>query len=378
MNTPKKLRIGFILPGLHLVNRGAEAAFESVAHELAAMPNTEITLIGAGEPRPDSPYNFLHAGCTPREKFRHWPSFPLFRSEYRYEEMTFTKGLWRVYNPADYDAVLTCSYPFVQWALRMKKKNGYRPAQIFVTENGDWPARRLNMEFRWFNCDGLVCTNPEYYRRHQNTFASALIPNGIDVDAFCPGADRREELKLPKAAPLFLMVSALIASKHPVEGIRAVAEIPGAGLVIAGNGPLHEECDRVGKELMGNRYQRITLPFEQMPNLYRSADVLLHMSQDEAFGNIYIEAAACGLPVVGHDHENTRWILDDMGILVDTTDEAALDAALREAAEQKCGLNTAERHQRLSDRFAWPVVADQYHTFISQTLSPPNQSLEHE
>ncbi len=44
-------------PHIELV--GAEAAFEAVARELAAVPNTEITLIGSGAPRPDTPYRFL-------------------------------------------------------------------------------------------------------------------------------------------------------------------------------------------------------------------------------------------------------------------------------------------------------------------------------
>ena len=42
-----------------------------------------------------------------------------------------------------------------------------------------------------------------------------------------------------------------------------------------------------------------------MPGLYRSAEVLLHMSVDEPFGNIYVEALASGLPVVTHDGSST-------------------------------------------------------------------------
>jgi glycosyltransferase involved in cell wall biosynthesis len=363
------MRIAFILPGLHLVNRGAEAAFEAIARALAAMPGTEVTLIGAGEARAHEPYQFLQAGLIPREKFRRWPSIPPFRTEYRYEELTFIKGLWKVYDPSAYDAVLTCSYPFVQWALRMKKKNGRRPKQIFVTENGDWAARRINTEYKLFNCDGLVCTNPEYFRRHESTYASALIPNGIIVDAFSPGPDVRSELELPKASPLILMVSALIPSKHPAAGIRAAAKVPGAALVIAGDGPLHVECDRLGKELLGERYKRITLPSKKMPALYRSADVLLHMSREEAFGNIYIEAAACGLPVVAHDYETPRWILGDMGRFVDSSNIDATANALREAIDLKDTMNSEEQHKLLAKRFAWPVVASQYHSFISKLVS---------
>ena len=72
----------------------------------------------------------------------------------------------RADRPADFDLTVTCSYPFVNWLLRARRRGG-RPAHVFVTQNGDWPAQRVNAEYRWFDCDGLVCTNPEYFERHR-------------------------------------------------------------------------------------------------------------------------------------------------------------------------------------------------------------------
>lgn len=68
-----------------------------------------------------------------------------------------------------------------------------------------------------------------------------------------------------------------------------------------------------------------------MPDLYRAADVLLHMSQDEPFGNVYVEALATGLPIVAHSTLVTQWILEDQAILVDTCDRANVVVALRQA-----------------------------------------------
>src|SRR3546814_16103079 len=67
-----------------------------------------------------------------------------------------------------------------------------------------------------------------------------------------------------------------------------------------------------------------------MPALYRSADVFLHMSLLESFGNVFIEAWASGLPVIGHDTERLRWILGaESQLLCDTEDPAALLGMLR-------------------------------------------------
>lgn len=369
------MRVAFVLPGLHRVCRGAEAAFESVARELAKLDDMTVTLIGGGQPGNSDEYRFIHAGLCPRERFRKWPSIPPLRSEYRYEELTFATQLWRVYDPTKYDVTLTCSYPFVQWVLRTKRRKGKRPLQVFVTENGDWPARRTNAEYRLFDCDGLVCTNPDYFQRHSNCFESALIPNGIDASRYCPGDDERLSLGLPVARPLFLMVSALIQSKYPLNGVRAVAAIPGAALVVAGDGPLREACDQLGRDVLGDRYRRLTLPSEQMPSLYRSADVLLHMSRSEAFGNIYIEAAACGLPVVAHDYETPRWILGNGGFFVDTQCQESLVKLLREVTGKLKG-NMPLSHRELADRFDWKVVAAQYANFLRDLYAKKGASNE--
>src|SRR3546814_5508392 len=63
--------------------------------------------------------------------------------------------------------------------------------QIFVTQNGDWPAYASNTEYRSFSCDGLVCTNPDYLERNSVRWNCALIPNGVDLARFSPGAAER-------------------------------------------------------------------------------------------------------------------------------------------------------------------------------------------
>ena len=186
-NHERPIRVLFALPGLHRVNRGAEVAFQCVAAELAKLPGCEVTLAGSGEGGADAPYRFQHVGCFPRERFEHWPHVPLLRSDCMYEDLTFFPGLVRACDPRRYDVTLTCNYPYSNWALRMRKRRGALPVHIYVTQNGDWPAQRFNSEFRLFSCDGLVCTNPDYFERNRGQWFSTLIPNGVDPDVFKPG-----------------------------------------------------------------------------------------------------------------------------------------------------------------------------------------------
>lgn len=358
------LRILFALPGFHRVERGAELALEQLALELAQRPKRHITLIGSGKERAGQPYSFIHAGCVPRERFEKWPTFPPLRSTYGYEELTFAVNLLCKFHAAEYDIALTCAYPFTNWALRLKGQR-HNPSHIFVTENGDWPARRSNSEYRLFSCDGLVCTNIEYYERHKEQWPSTLIPNGVDTQRFKPGPGDRQLFSVPSKLPVVLMVNALIPSKRVLDGIEMVAQRKDLALVIAGDGPLSAQVDERGQQLLGERYCRLTVPPEQMPTLYQSADVLLHMSQVEPFGNIYIEALAAGLPVVAHETPNTRWIFEDQGVLVDTSspEEVLSGIARALSSDQQAKQECRELALR---RFSWPVIAAAYSQFIEE------------
>lgn len=360
LNNPDKLRIAFALPGFHRFDRGAEVALLAVASELARGGDM-VTVFGSGDERPHAPYRFRSVPSIRRERFEKFPSFPPFRSETAWEDASFVPGLLATFVPGDFDATVTCSFPFTHWALRRPSR--LRPLSIFVTQNGDWPAVATNSEYRSFACDGLVCTNPDYFERNTARWECALIPNGADLERFHTGEDERARFGLPKDRPIVLMVSAFIETKRVLDGIRAVAELDNAFLVVAGDGPLRDEGQALADRLLPGRFLRISLPASDMPALYRSADAFLHLSLLESFGNVFIEAWASGLPVIGHDTERLRWILgDNSTYLCNTEDGPAL--ALTIARALATGRKRTGKVEGI-ERFAWPTVAAQYRTFIA-------------
>jgi glycosyltransferase involved in cell wall biosynthesis len=364
----KKIRIAFVLPGLHRVSRGAEIAFESIAKELTQYKDCDITLFGSGQDKEGTSYKFVHIDNRDRQYFESWPKFPILRSEYIYEEATFSVNFISRYNPKDFDVTLTCSYPFLNWILS-RKGGKERPTHIFVTQNGDHPATTNHVEYRFFDCDGLVCTNPEYYERNKKHWECELITNGVDPNRFYPGLGDRAALGLPVDAPIALMVSALIDSKRVDEGIRAVAQVQGLHLVVCGDGPGRSKIQELGNELLPGRFHLIKLSHNQMPDMYRAANVFMHLSLDEPFGNVYLEALATGLPVLAHDCSISRWILEDTSILVDTRDTSQIASGLHRALKKESTIDSGKRVDLIKRRFTWSIIAQNYYLFIQKLLN---------
>lgn len=353
------MRVLFALPGFHTHERGAEVALLSVARELSRGGDT-ITVMGSGPPRPDEPYAYVRIPMIDRKRFEKFPSVPLFRNETMWEDATFGTAMLAKYRPGDFDAVVTCNFPFTHLALR-RPTTGKSPLQIFVTQNGDWAARSDKAEFRLFRCDGLVCTNPDYQEATKDRWPTALIPNGIDPARYRDVAADRAALGLPEGVPIVLMVSAMIDTKRVADGIRAVAGLPDAHLVVAGDGPLRAEVDALAAQLLPGRFKRMTLTAPDMPRLYASADAFLHMSLLEAFGNVFVEAMASGLPIVGHDTPRLRWIVGDRDTLCDTEDLRAVTAALAKALA--IGRGAADPR---AAEFSWSAIAAKYRAFLTE------------
>ena len=72
------------------------------------------------------------------------------------------------------------------------------------------------------------------------------------------------------------------------------------------------------------------VPEEDLLDLYRLADLYVMPSTQEGFGIVYLEAAACGLRVVGGAGGGSADAVPDerIGVLVDPSDRDALAAAI--------------------------------------------------
>ncbi|KWW97979.1 glycosyl transferase [Carbonactinospora thermoautotrophica] len=144
----------------------------------------------------------------------------------------------------------------------------------------------------------------ELVRMGVNRRRISVIPCGVDLDRFSP-----EGPAWPRGdRPRLLVVSRLVERKGIDVAIQALPRIPDAELLIAGGPPR----DRLGRDPEVRRLMAIAarygvsdrveflgaVPREEIPALYRSADLLITTPWYEPFGITPLEAMACGVPVV--------------------------------------------------------------------------------
>ncbi|MEN9935784.1 MAG: hypothetical protein RLZZ387_2363 [Chloroflexota bacterium] len=197
-------------------------------------------------------------------------------------------------------------------------------------------------------------------------FEPEVVFNGIDTALFRP-QPRDEALRrelLERASFLLLWVGRMQPWKGLDTAIRALAEIPGAALAVAGDGEERANMERLARDLgLAERVRFLgPLPRAELPRYYAAADLLLATSfASETFGIGPVEAQACGLPVVASRFGGFPEVVDESstGLLVPPRDPAALAEACRALlhdAPRRSAMAAAA--PRWAAQFAWPAVAD--------------------
>jgi glycosyltransferase involved in cell wall biosynthesis len=93
------------------------------------------------------------------------------------------------------------------------------------------------------------------------------------------------------------------------------------------------------------------VPHEQLPELYRGAEVFIYPSRFEGFGIPVVEAMACGVPCVVSSHPSLDEACGDAALRVDPESPEAIAEGVREAMRRRDGL--VARGREHARRFDW-------------------------
>lgn len=227
--------------------------------------------------------------------------------------------------------------------------------------------------------DADVVTFVSRYTRGR--FASAFgpqaalehLPPGVDTDRFVPDPVARAELRARYGLgrrPVAVCLSRLVPRKGQDMLIRAWPAIrrrvPGAALVVVGGGPYLGKLQQLARahDVAADITFTGAVPGAELPGHHAMADVFAMPCRTrgagldvEGLGIVYLEASACGVPVVaGTSGGAPETVLDGRtGTVVDGNDVGAVASAISDVLAdpgRAAAMGAAGRHWAV-DNWQW-------------------------
>ncbi len=167
-----------------------------------------------------------------------------------------------------------------------------------------------HLAYRW--CDAAVACGGEVARslRRRATGCGVrvvrlpnAVPRGLLRERDPRGREAaRRELGIPPRACVLLAIGRMAAPKNFPYAVEVASRLsillPGALLLIAGEGPARGEVERRIAELGAGDCVRLLGYRTDVARLHDAADALLMTSLDEGFPMVALEAGAAGLPTI--------------------------------------------------------------------------------
>ena len=192
---------------------------------------------------------------------------------------------------------------------------------LYLKTLGRWTFNQADVVFCYTDVD------KERVRDLGVTSRIEVVPNGIDTERFTP--EGPESDLIDAEGPVVLFVGRFAEGKRPwlaVEAFAAVLEeYPDAELYLCGDGALREDLEAQAAELgIGEAVTFLGhVPYDEMPKVYRSGDVLVLPSRAEGVPRTVLEAIASGLEIVMSDLDQVTSELGSRGhIVADRADDS--------------------------------------------------------
>jgi glycosyltransferase involved in cell wall biosynthesis len=197
-----------------------------------------------------------------------------------------------------------------------------------------------------------------------------VLPNAIEPDS---SAEEREVLRRRHGidGPTLVFAGRLSVQKSVDVALRALTQLEGLSLVLAGDGPDAEKLRRLAADLGLDGRARFlgAQPRDVVFELLRAADAVVLSSSWENFPHVVVEALAVGTPVVATATGGVTEIVRDgeNGLLVPPGDPEALAGSIRRLFDDDAlRARLAERAPASVERFSPQRVYHRLEAILSE------------
>lgn len=268
-------------------------------------------------------------------------------------------------DPPGYDLVICGHINLLPLAELVRRRFGV-PLVLFIYGIDAWrPTGRRLADRLAKRVDAVVSISALTLERFQRwagrTAASFLLPNAIHAERYGPG---EKPLYLLERYGLqgcrVLLTLGRLSAAERYKGIdevlellpRLTEEVPDLHYLVVGEGDDRPRLEAKATALgVGDRVIFAgAIPEGEKADHYRLADAFVMAGRGEGFGFVFLEAMACGIPVVASSRDGSREAVRDgqLGLLADPDDPAHLYAAIGQALRQPRGVPDG------LDYFAYP------------------------
>lgn len=250
-----------------------------------------------------------------------------------------------------------------------------------ITVPGRLPVSRQALSYVLRRADHVIAAGgyPAAEARHAagSDLVVTVVPPGVDTKRFRQlseheHASARGELGVAPDAQLVVGVSRLVPRKGFDTLIRAAARLrmshPRLVVAIAGSGRDRDRLERLGRELNAPVRFLGRVSNDVLPKLYGCADIAAMPCrsrwgglEQEGFGIVFAEAAACGVPQIAGDSGGAAEAVSDGvtgRVIANPTDVQAVADAIHELLtndDLRNSMQIASR-QRALDEFDYDVL----------------------
>ncbi len=371
-------KVALVSSGLGNVERGFEVSCARWYEALKKHSDLDLRLFSGGDyPQAVKVPNIKrnNSFLSKMSKLPVLPEKMRWEITYGIEQVSFLPGLLSELAKFNPDAVWVKDVPLAHFILAAAQSPQFHYKVIFANGGVFSPNN-----YRYF--DHIQQLNFGGYNLALaagiHGYKMDLIPNCLDEEELwnqCSDSSVRSRYGIESDDYMIVCCAAWNRYHKRIDYlIEEVARLndPKIKLVLCGV----EEADtpylkKLGEKLLKDKVIWLTLPPNQVPAVVAAADLFVLPSLDEGLGNVLIEAAIIGTPIICHPHSGAQFIIEDWHWMRDLSTNGALASSIVQMRENPPSRTETDllRH-KVCEKFSAKVLAADFVRMVEKTLTP--------